>query len=149
MFCQNCSAVDTDGAKFCRDCGESLSEGSRLHPFWVWRNWRCLGKVNSFKVPLDTFLFHLFPLKRTGPVYLLSGLTVGSIAFASIVIGFHFSRWFGLFTLLVGAPLIFLFMVAFSRFILDFFAVSPRIADQREKPGGPSESRDEIEWNIQ
>lgn len=148
MFCQNCSAVETDGAKFCRDCGESLSEGTRFHLFGVWKNWRFRGKGDFLKALLD-FLFHPSPSKRIGVVYRLSVLTAASIAFSSIVIGFHVCRWFGLFTLLISAPLIFLLVVALSRLILDFFMVSPRIGDQRGRPADQSESRDEIEWNIQ
>ncbi len=151
MFCQNCSAVETEDAKFCRDCGESLSEapkGRKISPLRIWRSGQFLEKLNSLKILFD-FSFRQSASIKIRSVYRLLILTAAGIAFASIAIGFNVPNWFGIITLFISASLTFLFMVAFIRVFLNFFTVVSRIEDQRDRREGKSESRDEIEWNIQ
>lgn len=150
MFCQNCGAVETDDAKFCRDCGESLGEVSKRKRFpllTIWRREQLLGKLNSVKSLFD-FSFCQSAPKKIRSVYRLSLLTAAGIALASIAIGFTVSYRFGLCALFISASLTFLFIIAFNRVILDFLTVDPRFEDQRNRSVDRSESRDEIEWNI-
>jgi hypothetical protein len=91
-------------------------------------------------------------------LYILSILFAGLLAVFLIIAGFKASMWFGVFALLIGAPLIFLLMMVSSRVFLETILMIFRIGDQtanigvtniglpltEEKP----ESRDSIQWNI-
>ena len=150
MFCQNCSTFDTDDARFCRQCGESLGEtstGRDLLPFRIWRKGASPGK-QSFIGGLFDLSFERSALKRVGFIYRLAIVMAAASAFASIVIGFKISNWIGLFTLLVIAPLMLLFIMAFSRVILELFLIAARLSDRRNRGAEKARSGDEIEWNI-
>jgi hypothetical protein len=91
-------------------------------------------------------------------LYGLSILSAGLIALLFVIVGFNVSRWFGIFALLIGAPLIFLLTVIYSRVLLEMILVIFRIADHMANIGltnigvpnteEKSESRDSIQWNI-
>ena len=63
--------------------------------------------------------------------------------------GFVTSRRFGLFTFLMIAFLTFLFMVTWSRVILELVSVISRMENRKTPMGEKLESRDQIEWNIE
>jgi hypothetical protein len=80
---------------------------------------------------------------------ILAGLT----ALFLIIIGFETSIWFGIFALLIGAPLLFLLTVISNRVLLELILViyrmadcmeNMRLVDMEERPG----SRDGIQWNV-
>ena len=86
-------------------------------------------------------------------LYALSVLSAGLIALFFVIVGFKVSMGFGIFSLFIGAPLIFLLTVIYSRVLLETILVIFRMADHmteigltniEEKP----ESRDSIQWNI-
>jgi hypothetical protein len=67
--------------------------------------------------------------------------------------GFKVSMGFGIFSLFIGAPLIFLLIVIYSRVLLEMILVIFRMADHMNEIGmvnmeEKSESKDSIQWNI-
>jgi hypothetical protein len=151
MFCQNCGAFDTDEAKFCSQCGESLSEVPRKKRFphlQIWKTGTFLEGLNFFKVLLD-FSFHQSFSKKIGVLYKLSIFSAVLFAFLFMLMGFVTSRWFGLFTFLMIAFLTFLFMVTWSRVILELISAISRMESRKTPVGEKLESRDQIEWNIE
>ncbi len=90
-------------------------------------------------------------------LYGLSILWAGLIAFFLILAGFNISRWLGFFALFVGGPLIFIFMVIYSRVFLEMALMIFRMADQIAEHATDiglvnteenQESKDSIQWNI-
>jgi hypothetical protein len=151
MFCQNCGAFDTDEAKFCSQCGESLSEVPRKERFprlRIWKSRAFLGGLNFFRVFLD-FSFHQSFSKKIGVLYKLSILLAVFFGLLFVLTGFGISRRFGLFTFLMIAFLTFLFMATWSRVILELASVISRMETRKAPTGEKLESRDQIEWNIE
>jgi hypothetical protein len=154
MFCTNCGAANQDGAKFCINCAQSLSEVQIVRKLSRPR----ARKVDSLQA-LFGFSFSRFVSPRMMKfLYALSILFAGLMAVFFIIVGFKASIWLGIFALLIGAPLIFLLMAVSSRVLLETILIIFRIADHtanigvtniglpttEEKP----ESRDSIQWNI-
>jgi membrane protein implicated in regulation of membrane protease activity len=80
-------------------------------------------------------------------------ILAGLMALFFIIIGFKTSIWFGIFALLIGAPLLFLLTVISNRVVLELILViyrltdrmeNIRLVDMEERP----ESRDGIQWNV-
>jgi hypothetical protein len=150
MFCQNCSAFDTDDAKFCSQCGESLIgiQGRERFPHLrIWKSRAFLRVLNFIKVLLD-FSFHPSSLKKIGFLYRLSILLAILFALIFVFMSFQTSQRYGLFTILMMASLTFLFMVTCSRVILESFLVIFHMANHKTPPAEKLESRDQIDWNI-
>jgi uncharacterized membrane protein len=156
MFCTNCGASNKDDAKFCVNCAESFSEvqigGKLSHP-------RVLEESSYFKkVDLLQALFDFSFNQFVGPkimklLYGLSILSAALIALFFVMAGFYASRWFGIFALFIGAPLIFLLTVIYSRVLLEMILVIFRMTDhlsetEMANTEEKSESRDGIQWNI-
>jgi hypothetical protein len=161
MFCTNCGASNKDDAKFCINCADPLSdvqiERRLLRP-------RVLNEGSFFKkVDFLQGLFHF----SSGPfvsskmmkfLYGLSILSAGLIALLFVIVGFSISRWFGIFALVIGGPLIFLLIGIYSRVFLEVVLVIFRIGNHMANIGmthivepnteEKSESRDSIQWNI-
>jgi uncharacterized protein (DUF58 family) len=78
----------------------------------------------------------------------LSILTAGALFLNCIASGFTASPWLRRLAVLISAPLAFLFLVAFTRVLLELLSVVFRLERQRELPAQQSESKDEIEWHI-
>jgi hypothetical protein len=151
MFCQNCGAFDTDEAKFCSLCGESLSEVPRRERFphlRIWKSRAFLKGLNFFKVLLD-FSFHQSFSKKIGVFYKMSIFSAILLALLIVLMGFGISRRFGLITFVMIALLVFLFMVAWSRVILELVSVISRMESRKTPMGEKLESRDQIEWNTE
>jgi hypothetical protein len=161
MFCTNCGASNKDDAKFCLNCSESLGEVqieeklSRSRGFI--KEMSTLKKVD-FLQGLFRLSFNQFVSPKIMKfLYGFSILWAGLIALFFIIAGFRISSWFGIFALFLGAPLIFLLTVMYSRVFLEMILVIFRIADHlAEHPTdiGLSdteeiqESKDSIQWNI-
>ena len=151
MFCQNCGAFDTDEARFCSQCGESLSEVPKKERFphlQIWKSGTLLEGLKFFRVLLD-FSFHQSFSGKIGVLYKLSIFSAVLFALLFLLMGFVTSRWFGLFTFLMIAFLTFLFMVTWSRVILELVSVISRIESRKTQMAEKSDPRDHIEWNIE
>ena len=81
-------------------------------------------------------------------LYGLSILSAGLLAFLLVIVGFNASMLIGVFALLIGAPLLFLLSVIYSRVLLEIILVVFRIADPTAHTGETSELRDDIQWKI-
>jgi len=150
MFCQNCSAFDRDDAKFCSQCGESLSEVPRREGFLHLRTRKSRvfsQGLDFFRVLLD-FPFQHSSFKMIGFLYRMSILSAFLFALLFVVISSQTSQRFGLFTLVMIASLAFLFMVTCSRVILELVLVIFRTADHKTRLAEKLESKDQIEWNV-
>lgn len=154
MFCTNCGAPNQDSARFCINCAESLSE-AKIE--------RRLPRPRARKVDSLQALFDFSFRRFVSPMmmkflFALSILFAGLMAVFLTIAGLKASIWFGIFALLIGAPLVFLLTVVCSRVLLETILMIFRIADQtanigvtnlgvpmtEEKP----ESRENIQWNV-
>jgi hypothetical protein len=150
MFCTNCGASNKDDATSCIHCAESLSEvqiGESLSRARGFRDVSILKKVDLLRA-LFNFSFNQWVSPKIMKfLYGLSILSAGLIALFFIIMGF------GIFSLFIGAPLIFLLTVIYSRVLLEMILVIFRMADHMTEIGmsnkeEKSESRDSIQWNI-
>ena len=161
MFCINCGASNKDDATSCINCGDLLSEGyteeefSRLRRFL--KNVSILKKIDFLKGLFRLSFNRFFSLKIMNFLYGLSILWAGLIAFFFVIAGFNMSRWFGFFALFLGAPLIFILTVIYSRVFLEMTLVIYRMAEHiAERPTDigmsdteeKQESKEGIQWNI-
>jgi hypothetical protein len=156
MFCTNCGMSNENDARFCVNCAESLIdvqiEEIRSYAR-VFKNTSVLRKVNFLQALFD-FSFSQFISPRIIKfLYSLSMILACLMALFLIIIGFETSMWFGIFSLLIGAPLLFLLTVISNRVVLELILVIYRMADSmenirlvdmEERP----ESRDGIQWNV-
>jgi len=154
MFCTNCGAANRDSARFCVNCAQSLSE--------VQIEQRLLRprarRVDSLQALFDFSFRRFVSLRMMKFLYALSTLSASLMALFFIIVGFKASIWFGVFALLIGAPLIFFLTVVSSRVVLETILVIFRIADDTANIGltnmglptidEKSESRDSIQWNV-
>lgn len=156
MFCTNCGASNKDDAKSCIHCAESLSEvqiGESLSRARGFRDVSIFKKVDLLRA-LFNFSFNQWVSPKIMKfLYGLSILSAGLIALFFIIMGFNVSMGFGIFSLFIGAPLIFLLTVIYSRVLLEMILVIFRMADHMTEIGmsnmeEKSESRDSIQWNI-
>ena len=156
MFCTNCGTPNKEDARFCVNCAESLGEiqiEANLPQPTLQKNAVYLKKVVLLRTLFD-FSFNQFVSPKI--LKFLYGLTMFSgilIALFFTIAGFNTSIGFGILALFIGAPLIFLLTVIYSRVLLEMAFVIFRISDQlaeidtasaEEKP----ESRESIQWNI-
>jgi uncharacterized membrane protein len=107
-----------------------------------------LNKVPFLQALIDTSFNQLVSFKIIKLIYALSIFSAGLVALISIIVGFYGSLFFGIIMLLIGAPLIFLLIVLYSRIFLEMILVNFRRADHKIKKEEQPESVDSIEWNI-
>jgi len=151
MFCQNCSAFDTDDAKFCSQCGESLTEVPKKERFphlRIWKRRAFLQGLNFIRV-LFNASSHPSSSRKIGILYRLSILMPALFVLLFMVMSMQSSQRFGLFILLMIASLTFLFMVMCSRLILELVLVILRTENHKAPLAKKMESRDQIEWNVE
>jgi hypothetical protein len=156
MFCTNCGASNKDGANLCINCGESLRNNQIEDRLFRLRGLDDVPSSNKFGFlhPLTDFSFHRpVTVKMMKFLYLLSILCAGLMALFLILAGFETSLWFGLFSLLIGAPVVFLLTVVFSRVFLEMILVVFRMADHTADRGmanvkEKAEPREGIQWNV-
>jgi len=89
-----------------------------------------------------------FTVEIIKPLYGLSIFSAGLIAILFIIFGFRTSTGFGIFTLLVGAPLIFLLAAIYSRICLELMIAVFRIAETLVNKAEKPELKDTIQWNV-
>ncbi len=154
MFCMHCGTANTDRARFCINCAQSLSEVQIERRLSRPR----ARNVELLQVLLDFSFRRFVTPKMMRLLYALIILLAGLTALFFILVGFKTSIWFGIFALLVGAPLISLLMLVSSRVLLETILMIFRIADHTANIGIPNiglpvteerpESRDSIQWNV-
>jgi len=106
-------------------------------------------KKGSFLQALFDFSFnHFFTPKIIKLLYGLSIFSAGLIAILFIIFGFSTSTGFGIFALLVGAPLIFLLAAIYSRICLELMIAVFRIAETLVNKAEKPELKDTIQWNV-
>ena len=164
MFCTNCGAPNKNIAKFCINCGESFSEvqiedkvSSAKVLSRVLNAVSSLSRVDFLRAIYDFSLIQFFSPKIMKFLYGISILSAGLIALLLVIVGFRVSMMLGIFSLLIGAPLVFLLIVTYTRVLLETILVIFRMADHLANAGmvkdiidreEDSESRDGIQWNI-
>ena len=151
MFCTSCGASNLDDAEFCVNCGESMSQEQGKekspHPKGL-KDVSVLKKGSLLQALFDFSFNHFFTPKIIKLLYGLSIFSAGLIAILFIIFGFSTSTGFGIFALLVGAPLIFLLVAICSRIYLELMIAIFRIAETLVSRGEKPEPKDGIEWNV-
>jgi hypothetical protein len=156
MFCTNCGASNIEEARFCVNCAESLGEIQievKLSRPILKKDTSIFKKVLLLRALFD-FSFNQFVSPKI--LKFLYGLTMFSgilIAIFFAIAGFKASIVFGIFALFIGAPLIFLLTVIYSRVLLETAFMIFRISDQLAEidtasAEEKSEPRESIQWNI-
>jgi hypothetical protein len=151
MFCTSCGASNLDDAEFCVNCGESMSQDQGKEKSSRPKGLKdvSLLKKGSFLQALFDFSFtHFFTPRIIKVLYGLSIFSAGLIAVLFIIFGFSVSTGFGIFALLVGAPLIFLVSVICSRICTELMVAIFRIAETLANRGEKPEPKDGIQWNV-
>ncbi len=141
MFCTNCGTSNKDDDKFCIHCGEPLEETETFAE-------RMLKKANFLRALFDFSFKKVITLKMTKFLYTLSILYAGLLSFLCIVVGFNVSKGLGIFFLIIGAPLIFLLTVLYSRMSLEMFIAILRIVQHTAEITKKAELKDGIQWNV-
>lgn len=151
MFCNDCGASNDNDAEFCINCGGSLSKLQRIK---MHLDNRLFKTGFSFHTPpflqalFDVSFNQFVSLKIIKVIYALSIFSAGLVALISIIAGFYGSLFFGIFMLLIGAPLIFLLIVLYSRVLLEVILFNFRTADREAGAVEQPESTDAIKWNV-
>lgn len=154
MFCTHCGAANQESARFCIHCARPLNEFQierRLSKSRS-KNFDSLGGLVDF-----SFRRYFSP-KIMKSLYPLSILFAGLIAVFLVVAGFKISIWFGIFALLIAAPLVFYLMTFSSRIFLETILVIFRIAENTNNISATNiglpaaeektEPKDGIQWNV-
>jgi hypothetical protein len=156
MFCTNCGTSNESDARFCVNCAESLSDvpiEGKFSRATVLKSVPVIKKISFLQALFDFSFKKSISPKILKFLYGLSIILASLMALSLIIVGFESSMWIGILALLIGAPLLFLFMVISNRVVLELILVIYRIADSmenikrvdiEEKP----ESRDGIQWNV-
>jgi hypothetical protein len=151
MFCTSCGASNLDNAEFCVNCGESMSQDQGKEKSSRRKGLKDVSvlKKGGFLQALFDFSFnHFFTPKIIKLLYGLSIFCAGLVAVLFIIFGFSASTGFGIFALLVGAPLIFLLAVISSRICTELMVAIFRIAETLANRGEKPQPKDGIHWNV-
>ncbi len=151
MFCTSCGASNLDDAEFCVNCGESMSQDQRKETPSRPKGLKdvSLLKKGRFLQALFDFSFNpFFTPKIIKLLYGLSMFSAGLVAVLFVIFGFFASTGFGIFVLLIGAPLIFLIALICSRICTELMVAIFRISETLANRGEMPESKDGIHWNV-
>ena len=151
MFCNYCGASNDNDAEFCINCGGSLSKLRRIKMHLdnrLFKTGFSFHTIPFLQALFDVSFNQFVSLKIIKVIYALSIFSAGLVALISIVAGFYGSLFFGIFMLLIGAPLIFLLIILYSRILLEMILVNSRMVDHKAKTERQPESMDNIEWNV-
>jgi hypothetical protein len=107
-----------------------------------------LRKAYLLETLFDVSFEHMVSFKTIKWIYGLSILSAGLIALLLVVAGFRVSPLLGVFTVVVGAPLIFLLITLYSRVLLEMILVNFRKVGHQTKTDRLPEPTDDIEWNV-
>lgn len=151
MVCHVCGTSNDWDAAFCIICGKSLRSLQSLKQFfktkWLRKSFlhQALSVLQGF---INPSFHHRVNFKMIRWIHGLSILCAGFIALLFIIAGFHLSRLFGIVTLLIGVPLIFVFMVLYSRLVLEMILREHQPSDRVDPKEILPQSTDEIEWKV-
>ncbi len=151
MFCNYCGASNDNDAEFCINCGGSLSKLRRIKMHLdnrLFKTGFSFHTIPFLQALFDVSFNQFVSLKIIKVIYALSIFSAGLVALISIIAGFYGSLFFGIFMLLIGAPLIFLLIVLYSRVLLEVILFNFRTADHEAEAVEQPESTDGIEWNV-
>lgn len=151
MFCNYCDASNDNDAEFCINCGGSLSKLRRIKMHLdnrLFKTGFSFHTIPFLQALFDVSFNQFVSLKIIKVIYALSIFSAGLVALISIIAGFYGSLFFGIFMLLIGAPLIFLLIILYSRILLEMILVNSRMVDHKAKTERQPESMDNIEWNV-
>jgi hypothetical protein len=145
MFCTNCGTSNKEDEKFCIHCGELLAEPDIKKS--------SSSEGTSKKAALLRALFNfsfdeLVTPKITKFLYILSILYAALLTSLCIIIGFNVTTGFGIFIFTIGALLIFLLTIIYSRVLLEMVVVTLRIAHYMAEILKKTGSKDGIHWHI-
>src|SRR4030067_3679068 len=143
MLCNYCGASNENDAAFCMNCGESLSKFRRVKILLHKRLFNArflLNKINLLQTLCDVSFERMVSFKIIKLIYGLSILSAGLLALLFVTAGFRVSLLFGIFVLLIGAPLIFLLIIFYSRILLEMILVNSRMVDHKAKTESQPES---------
>jgi hypothetical protein len=145
MYCTNCGTPNKDDEEFCIHCGESLAEPKiKKKPFWE----RMLKKVGPLRALFDFSFNALFTPKIVKFLYMLSLLYAGLLTILCIIVGFNVSKGFGIFMIIIGAPLVLLLNVFYSRVLLEMVQMTLRMTHHTAELIKKVDSKDGIQWNT-
>jgi len=156
MYCTNCGTLNKDDAKFCVNCSESLSDvqiEERLTRSRALNDVSDLKKIDLLHALFDFSFNQLISLRITKWLFVFSIFAASLIAFLLVIAGFQTSKTFGFFSLLIGAPLIIILVVIYSRILLETMLAVSRISGHMAKLRVPkteekSQPGDNIQWNV-
>jgi hypothetical protein len=156
MYCTNCGALNKEDAKFCVNCSESLSSAQieeRLTRSRALNDVSYFKKVDLLHALFDFSFNQLIGLRIMKWLFVFSIFGASLMALLFVIAGFQASKVFGFFSLFIGAPLIILLVVIYSRILLETMLVVSRISGhmaklRMPKPEEKSQPGDSIQWNV-
>jgi Domain of unknown function (DUF4282)/zinc-ribbon domain len=156
MYCTNCGALNKDDAKFCANCNETLSDvqiEQRLTRLRVLNDASYIKKVNFFQALFDFSFNHFIGVRVMKSLFGISIFAASLMALLFVIAGFQTSKAFGFFALFIGAPLMILLVVIYSRVLLEIMVLVSRMSDHMANAGmtvkeEKSPSTDSIQWNA-
>jgi hypothetical protein len=145
MFCTNCGTPNKEDAEFCIHCGESLAEPKvQKKPLRE----RMLKKAGLLLALFDFSFNKLVTPRIVKFLYILSLLYAGLLTILCIIVGFNVSKGFGIFVLIIGAPLILLINVFYSRVLLETVQMTLRMTHHTAELIKKVDLKDGIQWNT-
>jgi uncharacterized membrane protein YvbJ len=145
MFCTNCGTSNKEDEKFCIQCGELLAEPEiKKSP----SSERMLKKAGLLRALFDFSFDELVTPKITKFLYILSILYAVLLASLCIIVGLNISTGFGILIFIIGALLIFVLTIIYSRVLIEMVIVTLRMAHHMAEILKKTGSKDGIHWHI-
>jgi hypothetical protein len=145
MFCTNCGTSNKDDEKFCIHCGELLAEPDIKESSSSERTSEKAGLVRPF---FDFSFDELITPRITKFLYILSILYAALLTSLCVIVGLNVTTGVGIIIFIIGALLIFLLTIIYSRVVLEMVVVTLRIAHYMAEILKKTGSKDGIHWHI-
>jgi hypothetical protein len=134
MFCSNCGAQNSDEAKFCVKCGETFGETHKEEKLIsidtkAIKNQLFDKKTGFFGALFDFSFTDFVTSKIIKFLYGLSIFLIGLTTLILVVFSFAGGPIVGVFTLLIGGPLMFILGIIYTRVLLEIIMVIFKIAE--------------------
>jgi ribosomal protein L40E len=135
MFCTNCGAENKEEAKFCVKCGETFGQTRKDEEKIISIDTKAIktqlfDKKTGFFGALFDFSFTDFvTAKIIKFLYGLSIFLIGLTTIILVIFSFAGGPIAGIFTLLIGGPLIFILGIIYTRVLLEIIMVIFKIAE--------------------
>jgi hypothetical protein len=109
--------------------------------------------VNFFQALFDFSFNHFIGVRVMKSLFGISIFAASLMALLFVIAGFQASKAFGFFSLFIGAPLIILLVVIYSRVLLEIMVLVSRMSGHMANAGmtvteEKSHSTDSIQWNA-